>query len=49
MFVCSFLLIFCPLDPHICADPDPDSGRQNFTGSTDPDPDPTHCITQKGL
>ena len=29
-FFCSFLLIFCPLDPHIFADPDPRS--QNLAG-----------------
>ena len=30
LFCCSFWLIFCPLDPHIFADPDPDPGSQNL-------------------
>ena len=32
VFVCSFWLILCPLDP------DPDPGSQNLADPTDPDP-----------
>ena len=37
-FVCSFWLVFCPLDsdPHTSADLDP--GIQNIADPTDPDP-----------
>ena len=41
-FFFSFWLIFCPLDPHIFADPDPDPGSQNLSDPTDPDP--KHCF-----
>ena len=36
IFVCTFWLIFCPMDPHIFADPDP-------IGLNVADPDPKHC------
>ena len=37
-FFSSFWLIFCPLDPHIFADPD--QGNQNFADPTDPNSKP---------